>query len=69
MPRPQLDSQAAAYETEEGEDPDDAAPDESEGPGLFKPRRISKPKQENECKCGNNERDQNKEEEKSEKND
>src|SRR3989441_2750760 len=63
VPRPHSDSQAATYETEEGEDSYHATPDESEGPGLFKPRRISKPKQENECQCGNNERDQNKEEE------
>src|SRR5437016_576406 len=63
VPRPHSDSQAATYETEEGEDSYYATPDESEGPGLFKPRRISKPKQENECQCGNNERDENKEEE------
>src|SRR5207249_5191314 len=56
-------SQIASCKTEEGEDPDYTTPDKRERPLLFKPRRISKPKQENECKCGNNERDQNKEEE------
>jgi hypothetical protein len=63
VPRPHSDSQAASYETEEGEDPDYATPDENEGPNLFEPRRISKPKQENESHCGNNERHQNIEEE------
>jgi len=63
VPRPHSDSQTASCKTEEGEDPDYTTPDKRERPLLFKPRRISKPKQENECQCGNNERDQNKEKE------
>src|SRR2546426_2153414 len=63
VPRPHSDSQTASCKTEEGEDPDYTTPDKRERPLVSKPRRISKPKQEDECQCGNNERDQNKEEE------